>query len=155
MLSRLPVMPLFYNGDTKFTPIHVSDLAEIIFKAISDEIKNETIECIGPEVISFKEILNTLLKAIDKNRILISVPLPLAKLQAILLEYLPSFLQGGRKLLTLDQLKLLKYDNIASKKYKTNIDLKMNKSLKYFEEEVLKYSYMWKTGGEYSKGKKN
>ncbi len=154
MLSRLPAMPLFYNGETKFTPIHVSDLADIILKSITDEIKNETIECIGPEEITFKEILTKLLQAIDKKRILFPLPTPLAKIQAILLEFLPSFLQGGRKQLTLDQLKLLKYDNITSKKYKTNIDLKMNKSLKYFGEEVIKYSYMWKTGGEYSKEKR-
>tara|TARA_B100001121_G_C18660781_1_gene608768 strand:+ start:18 stop:980 length:963 start_codon:yes stop_codon:yes gene_type:complete len=151
LLSRFPVMPLFYNGDTKFTPIHVTDLTEIIFQIILKEIKNEIIECIGPEEISFKEILRKLLKAIGKKRMLIPMPLSLAKIQASFLEILPSFLQGGRKQLTSDQLKLLKYDNVPSKKYKTNIDLKINKTLKFFDNEIIKYSYMWKTGGEFSK----
>ena len=153
LFNRLPVMPLFYNGDTKFTPIHVSDLTEIIFRSILTEIKNETIECVGPEEISFKAILKKLLKAIDKKRLLIPVPLPIAKIEAAFLEFLPIFLQGGRKQLTTDQLKLLKYDNISSKKYKTNIDLKITESLKHFDNEIQKYSYMWKSGGEFSKEK--
>ncbi len=151
LLSRLPLMPLFYNGKTKFAPIHVSDLTEIISKVISNEIKNETIECVGPEELSFKEILKKLLNAIDKKRFLVPMPLPIAKMQAYFFELLPSFLQGGRKQLTSDQLKLLKYDNIPTKKYKTNLDFKFNRELKYFDKEVLKYSYMWRSGGEFSK----
>jgi len=45
----------------------------------------------------------------------------------------------------------LKYDNVPSGKYKTNIDLELNSNLKKFEEEILKYSYMWKDGGEFSR----
>ena len=151
LLSRLPFMPLFYNGETKFAPIFVSDLTEIIYQIIKKEIKNDTIECVGPEVLSFREILKKLLKAIDKKCMLIPMALPLAKMQAIFFEYLPSFLQGGKKQFTLDQLKLLKYDNVPTKKYKTNLDLKISSELKYFDKEILKYSYMWKDGGEFSK----
>ena len=56
-------------------------------------------------------------------------------------------------LLTKDQLILLKYNNSPSLKYNTNIDLKLNSDLKYFDKEILKYSYMWKSGGEFSKEK--
>ena len=52
-------------------------------------------------------------------------------------------------LLTSDQLRLLKYDNIISGKYKTNTDIGVP-SLKKFENEVKKYSYMWKNGGQFS-----
>ena len=54
-------------------------------------------------------------------------------------------------LLTRDQLILLKYNNSPSGKYKTNLDLKLNSNLKYFDKEVLKYSYMWKEGGQFSR----
>ena len=155
LLSRLPLMPLFYNGETKFAPLHVSDLTEIITQVILNQIKNQTIECIGPEELSFKEIIKKLLNAIERKRFLVPIPLPIAKIQATLLEFLPSFLQGGRKQLTSDQLRLLKYNNIPSKRYKTNLDLQFNPKLKYFDKEILKYSYMWKVGGEYSKKKFN
>ena len=85
LLSKLPIMPLYYNGETKFVPIHVSDLTEIIYQIISKEIKNETIECIGPEVLSFKEILKKILKSIQKKRLLIPMPLPIAKITAVMI----------------------------------------------------------------------
>ena len=57
-----------------------------------------------------------------------------------------------KPLLTQDQLKLLKYDNINSGKYKTNFDIGVPSNL-YFKNEVQKYCYMWREGGEYSKEK--
>ena len=57
LLSRMPFFPLYYNGKTKFMPIHCSDLTEIIFQVISKNIKSVTIECVGPEIISLKDIL--------------------------------------------------------------------------------------------------
>ena len=56
-------MPLYYNGETKFTPIHVSDLTNIIYQVILKEIKNETIECIGPEELSFKDNFKKIIKS--------------------------------------------------------------------------------------------
>jgi NADH dehydrogenase len=52
--------------------------------------------------------------------------------------------------LTHDQLRLLKYDNVVSGKYKTNFDIGVP-STKYFDSEVKKYCYMWKDGGQFSK----
>ena len=57
-------------------------------------------------------------------------------------------------LITVDQIKLLKYDNIASGKYKTNSDIGLPSKL-YFKNEVKKYSYMWRDGGEFSTEKYN
>ena len=146
LLGLLPIMPLYYSGKTKFTPIHVSDLANIIFEVVNKEIINETIECIGPEVLTFKEIILKILKSINKKRLLFNMPLPLAKISAKLFQLMP------KPLLTMDQLKLLKYDNVASKKYKTNFDLNM-KANKNFDEEINRYSFNWTSGGQFSKKK--
>ena len=54
-----------------------------------------------------------------------------------------------KPLLTKDQLRLLKYNNIASGKYKTNFEIG-TPSLRYFDEEVKKYCYMWRKGGQFS-----
>ena len=64
LLRRLPVFPLYYNGETKFMPIHCSDLTEIIYNVIEKNIYSKIIECVGPDVISFKEILKILTKLI-------------------------------------------------------------------------------------------
>ncbi len=143
LLNRLPAFPLYYNGKTKFTPIHCSDLTDIIYHIISNNIYSKVIECIGPEVMTFKEILKKLLFLIDKKRILLPVPLPFAKFSARIFELMP------KPLLTNDQLRLLKYDNIKSGKYKTNSEIGVP-SLRHFENEVEKYCYMWREGGQFT-----
>ena len=146
LLNRLPFMPLYYEGKTKFAPIHVTDLVEIIFNIVEGQSNEKTIECIGPEIISFKEIILKLLKAIDKKRLLIPLPLTVAKMTAKFFEIMP------KPLITVDQINLLKYDNISSGKYKTNFELNFNAN-KFFDEELEKYSFNWRAGGQYSKVK--
>ena len=146
LLNRLPIFPLYYEGKTKFTPIHCSDLTDVIYKIISENIYSKIIECVGPEVMTFKEILEKLLKLIDKKRILIPLPLSIANFSAKLFEKLPN------PLLTTDQLRLLRYDNVISGKYKTNFDIGVP-SLKTFDVEVEKYAFMWRDGGQFSKEK--
>jgi NADH dehydrogenase len=148
LLSKLPIFPLYYNGETKFVPISADDLSEIILKVINDDIKSKTIECIGPEIISLKEILQRLLKLIDKKKLLVPMPLPIAKLTAKLFQLFP------KPLLTEDQLKLLSYDNIPSGNFKTNFDIGVP-SIKNFDEEVEKYCYMYKEAGQFSTKKYN
>ena len=144
LLNRLPFMPLYYQGKTKFTPIHVTDLANIIFEIVEKKITGETIECVGPEILTFKDIISKLLNSLEKKRLLIPIPLPIAKVIAKILGKLP------KPLITPDQLNLLKYDNILSGKYKTNLDLGIEANKK-FENEIESYSFNWKDGGEYSK----
>tara|TARA_Y100001970_G_C14098997_1_gene784390 strand:+ start:15 stop:1007 length:993 start_codon:yes stop_codon:yes gene_type:complete len=143
LLSKLPIFPLYYGGNTKFAPIHCSDLTDIIYYVISNKINSNIIECIGPEIITFKEILKKLLNLIGKKRILLPFPLPFAEISARFFEIMPN------PLITRDQLKLLRYDNVSSGKYKTNSDIGIP-SLRYFDIEVKKYSYMWREGGQFS-----
>ena len=144
LLNKLPLFPLYYDGQTKFAPIHCSDVTDTIHYVISKNIYSNIIECTGPEIITFKELLKRLLKLIDKKRILIPFPLFFAKFTARFFELMPN------PLLTRDQLRLLKYDNIASGKYKTNSEIGIP-SVRFFDEEVKKYCHMWKDGGQYSK----
>ena len=148
LLNRLPIFPLYYSGKTKFMPIHCSDLTNIIYHIISNGSDVQIIECVGPETLTFKEILEILLNLINKKRLLLPFPLSVAKLSAKFFQLFP------KPLLTEDQLRLLKYDNISSGKYKTNSDIGMP-SKRYFDDEVKKYCYMWRDGGEFSTEKYN
>jgi len=143
LLSRLPFFPLYYNGATKFTPIHCSDLTDIIYHVISKKKYSKIIECVGPDVISLKEILKKLLKLINKKRLLIPLPFFAASISAKLFQLFP------KPLLTVDQLRLLKYDNVSSNKYETNFDIGVP-STRMFDQEVEKYCYMWREGGKFS-----
>jgi len=144
LLSWMPIMPLYYSGKTKFTPLHVTDMAEIIYQVVKRNLTCKTIECIGPEEISFKNIILKLINSIDKKRILIPLPLFFAKITAKIFEKMP------KPLLTLDQLNLLKYDSVASKNYNNNFDLGIQANKK-FEEEIEKYSFNWRNRGQFTK----
>ena len=146
LFNILPVFPLYYNGKTKFMPLHCSEICNLIIDLVEDKTSGDTIECVGPEEFTFKQIIIKLLKLIEKKRLLLPVPLFMANVIATLFQILP------KPLITRDQLKLLSYDNIPSGKYKTNFEINKKFQLK-FEEEVERYCYMWKESGEYSKKK--
>ena len=145
LLNLLPIMPIYYNGNTKFMPIHVADLVDIIQSLIEGKNNNLVVECVGPDVLTFKEIIQKLLNTIGKKRILLPLPLPISKLSAKILQLFP------KPLLTEDQLYLLKYHNCNSGIYKTNYDLGFQTKRK-FEIEIEKYSYNWRSGGQFAKG---
>jgi NADH dehydrogenase len=109
LARMLPALPLIGGGNTKFQPVFVGDVAVAILKAAEGEAAAKTIyELGGPEVKSFRELMELVLREIGRKRLLLPVPFGLAKAQAFFLEMLPG------KLLTRDQVELLKSDNIVS-----------------------------------------
>ena len=106
MLS--PVVPIM-GGRTKFQPVYVGDVADAVMAAINREsAAGKVFELGGPWVRTFKELIEYMLKTIERHRRIIDMPAPLAKFNALFLERLPG------KLLTLDQIKLLQRDNIVA-----------------------------------------
>ena len=148
ILGIIPFFPLYYNGLTKFTPVHATDVAEVICHVITKEIFFKDIEVVGPEVLSFGEIIKKIISSIDKKRILIPMPIFLAKISASFLQILPN------PLITRDQLNLLRYDNIKSENGTTNFDIGCPSKI-FFEEGIKKYAYNWRQGGEFSIEKNN
>ncbi len=105
MLS--PVMPVL-AGDTKFQPVYVADVADAVTAALDrGETAGQIYELGGPRVWSFRELLAYILRETHRKRLLLDVPMPLARLQARVLERLPG------KLLTCDQLLMLEHDTIV------------------------------------------
>jgi len=105
----LPALPLIGGGTTQFQPVFVGDVAEAIARAVDGAAKaGSTYEVGGPEVQTFKELMEYVLEVTERRRFLIPLPFPLAKFQATFLQYLPT------PLLTPDQVELLKTDNVVS-----------------------------------------
>jgi NADH dehydrogenase len=109
-LARLaPALPLPGGGHTRFQPVFAGDVAEAIAKAVDGELKPGTIyELGGPDVRTFKELMEFVLATIQRRRLLVPVPFALLKLQAAVLQFLP------KPPLTPDQVELLKRDTIVS-----------------------------------------
>jgi len=109
-LSRLaPALPLIGGGQTKFTPLFVGDLAEAIARLIDrGEASGQTYELGGPEVFTFKQLMEFTLETIGRKRLLVPVPWPIAKVMGTVMGLLPF------APLTADQVELLKTDNVVS-----------------------------------------
>jgi len=104
-----PVLPLPGGGHTRFQPVFAGDVAEAIAKAVDGETKPGTIyELGGPDVRSFKELMQFVLATIERRRLLLPVPFAWMKLHAMYLQYLP------KPPITPDQVELLKRDNVVS-----------------------------------------
>jgi NADH dehydrogenase len=116
MATLSPVVPVV-GGTTKFQPVYVGDVADAVIAALRPEAAGKTYELGGPDVKSFKELIEYMLKIIERDRLVLDLPLPLATLQASVLEHLPG------KLLTRDQVKLLGRDNVVAPASLTLTDL--------------------------------
>ena len=79
LLSRLPLMPLYYNGNTKFSPIHVTDLVDIIFDMVELKYTNLILECVGPEEFTLRRYCKTI-KIYWKKKNIVSHTLSFSKI---------------------------------------------------------------------------
>jgi uncharacterized protein YbjT (DUF2867 family) len=143
-LSMAPIIPVV-KINYKFQPILVNDVATAIVKSIEIK-KNEgkIYEIGGPKVISFGNMVKSILKTIGKKRFVANMPMPLAKIQASLLSLMP------KPLLTKDQCKILnEEDNIVSSNYLTlkDLDIKPND----VEQAMSKWLWRFRDGGEFAK----
>ena len=101
-LARMsPALPLIGGGLTRFQPAFVGDVAAAIADAVDGKARAGTVyELGGPDIRTFKELMQFVLATIERKRLLVSLPFSVAKLQAMLLQYLP------KPLLTPDQVEL-------------------------------------------------
>lgn len=104
-----PVLPLIGGGDTKFQPVYVDDVARAVLMAAKGEAKSGTIyELGGPEVSSFKDLMEYMLDVVGRKRFLVPVPFAFARVKAYFLQLMPT------PLLTVDQVRLLEQDTVVS-----------------------------------------
>ena len=144
-LSILPVIPIV-GINYKFQPILVDDVASAIVQAIETKNNEEKIyEIGGPKVINFGDMVKSILKTINKKRFVVSMPMPIAKIQSTITDLLPI-----PPILTKDQCEILsEADNVVSNNYLTLKDLNINPS--DVEEEMKKWLWRFRDGGQFAK----
>ena len=144
-LSILPVIPVV-GINYKFQPILVNDVADAIVHAI--ELKGnegKIYEIGGPKVISFGDMVKSILKTINKKRFVVPMPMPIAKIQSSILSLLPI-----PPILTKDQCEILsEADNVVSNNHMNLQDLNIKPS--DVEEAMKKWLWRYKVGGEFAK----
>ncbi len=110
----LPMLPLIGGGHTKFQPVFVGDVAKAILRCAEDTATHgKTYELGGPKVYSFKELMQIMLREVGRKRLLVPIPFFAASIKAFFLQ-MPAMILPVDPLLTMDQVTLLKSDNVVS-----------------------------------------
>jgi NADH dehydrogenase len=115
-LARMsPALPLVGGGTTRFQPVYGADVGRAIALAVAGKTKPGTIyEVGGPEVMTFKALMDYVLATTGRRRLLVPIPFFVAKLQAFSFEILAKLPFAPKPLLTRDQVELLRSDNVVS-----------------------------------------
>lgn len=144
----VPFLPLIGGGTTKFQPVYVGDVADAVMQVLEAPELGEGNPCGkvyelgGPDVLTFREVYKMLEKYTGKKRSLISIPYPVAKLQAFFLGLLPN------PLLTPDQVESLKTDNVVEDTAFTLADLDIHPTS--MVSILPQYLEHYRSGGKYA-----
>jgi uncharacterized protein YbjT (DUF2867 family) len=104
-----PALPLPGDGGTRFQPVYVGDVASAIVRLLDDPAAaGKTYELGGPQVLTFRDLMQIVLAQTGRKSLLVPVPFALMKMKAAFLQLMP------KPLMTMDQVELLKSDNVVS-----------------------------------------
>jgi uncharacterized protein YbjT (DUF2867 family) len=141
VLARMsPALPLIGGGLTRFQPVFVGDVAKAIADAVDGKLAAGTIfELGGPDVRTFKQLMQFVLATIERKRLLVPIPFFVAKLEAMLLQFMPPPLT-----LTPDQVELLRVDNVVSGAAKSEGRALQGIGIEPEPIEAIVSSYLWR-----------
>ncbi|MDP3746601.1 MAG: complex I NDUFA9 subunit family protein [Phenylobacterium sp.] len=143
-----PVLPLIGGGATKFQPVFLGDVAKAVARAVSEPgHEGKTYELGGPAVFSFREILELILKEIERKRILLPLPFPIARVIGVLCSPLAVFTPWAPPL-TADQVESLKTDNVVSGAHPGLAELGIEPTT--VEAILPTYLYRFRKGGQFA-----
>jgi len=144
-LSALPIIPVV-GINYKFQPILVTEVADAILETIERKGNEGKIyEIGGPKIISFGDMVKSILRTINKKRFVVEMPMPIARVQSTIMDLLPI-----PPILTKDQCEILsEADNVVSGNHLTLKNLDINPT--DVEEAMKKWLWRYKDGGQFAK----
>ena len=139
-LARIsPALPLVGGGLTRFQPVFVGDVASAIADAVDGKTRPGTVyELGGPDVRTFRELMQFVLTTIERKRLLVSLPFVMARAQATFLQYFP------KPVLTPDQVELLRSDNVVSQAATSEARTLQGLGIDPSPIEAIVPSYLWR-----------
>jgi uncharacterized protein YbjT (DUF2867 family) len=134
-----PALPLVGGGHTLFQPVFVGDVAMAVADAAEGKAHSGTIyELGGPEVHTFRELMQFVLETTERKRLLLPIPFFVAKMQASVLQFMP------KPLLTPDQVEQLRVDNVVSDTAKAERRTLQGLGIEAEPMEAIVPTYLWR-----------
>lgn len=142
-----PALPLFGGGKTRFQPVFAGDIGEAAVSALADRsVRGKTFELGGPRVYSFRELMEEMLRVTRRKRLLLPLPWIAAQAAAWGSALVPNFLMAP--LITFDQIKMLKSDNVVSQRAPGLRELGI--APRALEIELPAYLWRFRKAGQFS-----
>ena len=115
MARGMPVLPIF-GAATRFQPVYVGNVAEAAEMGVTRAAAPGIYELGGPEVRTFRELMDDLMGVIQRKRIILNLPFFVGSLMGGALNVAQTLSLGlfKNRLVTPDQIKLLAVDNVVS-----------------------------------------
>ena len=107
-----PFLPYFGDGQVLLQPVAVEEVVQAFVGALHSP-PGKTYDLCGPDRLSFRQVLQTILRVIHRRRLLLPIPFPIAHLMALLMEFVVGTIMRRPPLLNRDQLLMLKEDNVG------------------------------------------
>jgi NADH dehydrogenase len=149
-----PALPLIGGGKTQFQPVYVGDVADAVVAGLDRaDARGKTFELGGPQTYSFKELLTYITREIDRPRLLVGLPFPVAQTMGRVADFVFRFNPFAGPPLTGDQVEMLKTDNVVSPGALTLADLGVG-PLETVEAITPAYLYRFRPYGQFQTRKK-
>ncbi|MHC9235812.1 complex I NDUFA9 subunit family protein [Pseudooceanicola sp. 502str34] len=149
MATRGPVLPVV-GGDTKFQPVFADDVAAAAQLGAEGKAPGGIYELGGPDVVTFRKLMEDMLQVIRRKRIVMNVPFGVGKLIGWVFDLIQKVTGGllTNKVLTRDQVKNLKSDNVVSDGAKGFADLGITPVA--YGAVLPSYLWRYRQSGQYS-----
>ena len=149
MAKNAPVLPIV-GANTQFQPVFVDDVAQAAANAAQGQVAAGTYELGGPDVASMRDLLVQMLSVIRRKRVILNLPYFAANMMAFGFDMVQAITLGliENKVLTRDQVKNLKIDNVVSEGAKTFADLGIDPAS--MASVLPDYLWCYRTSGQYS-----
>ncbi|NJN05929.1 MAG: complex I NDUFA9 subunit family protein [Rhodobacteraceae bacterium] len=149
-----PILPVV-GADTLFQPVYVDDVAKAAETALTGQVAGGVYELGGPEVLSFRDLMNRMLEVINRRRLVLSIPFFAARIMAFGFDMLQTLSAGLIKngMITRDQVKNLGRDNVVGKTEKTFVDLGIEPVT--LSSVLPEYLWRFRPSGQYDAIKKS
>lgn len=144
-----PVLPVV-GGNTRFQPVYVDDVAQAAVKAVTGDVAPGVYELGGPEVDTFRALMSRMLKVIQRRRAVVNMPFVLASVMGFGFDMVQAVTLGliQNKMITRDQVKNLKRDNVVSPGAKGFADLGITPTA--MEAVLPEYLWRYRPSGQYA-----
>jgi uncharacterized protein YbjT (DUF2867 family) len=149
MAKNTPILPIV-GADTKFQPVYVDDVAQAAAHAAQGKVTAGIYELGGPDVVSMRGAMAQMLSVIRRNRLVVNLPFFAANLMALGFDMLQAITLGlfENKVLTRDQVKNLRRDNVVDASAKTFADLGIEPNS--MASILPDYLWCYRPSGQYS-----